>query len=97
MVPAPPAAGCPPRTLPHAHLQAREYLYWKLHGTQHTTPIAIMTSAAKGNHWRVEALFEQAAWFGRGPSSFRLFQQPLVPMVATHDGRWLLQSPLQVV
>ncbi|KAL4426976.1 hypothetical protein ABPG77_009537 [Micractinium sp. CCAP 211/92] len=76
-------------------VQAREYLYWKLHGTQHTTPIAIMTSAAKGNHWRVEALFEQAAWFGRGPSSFRLFQQPLVPMVAAHDGRWLLQSPLQ--
>ncbi|KAL4457941.1 hypothetical protein ABPG75_012806 [Micractinium tetrahymenae] len=76
-------------------VQAREYLYWKLHGAQHTTPIAIMTSAAKGNHWRVEALFEQAAWFGRGPSSFRLFQQPLVPMVAAHDGRWLLQSPLQ--
>ena len=24
-----------------------------------------MTSSAKGNHWRVEQLFEQAAWFGR--------------------------------
>lgn len=45
--------------------QAREYLYWKLHGAQHTTPVAIMTSAAKGNHWRVEQLFEQADWFGR--------------------------------
>lgn len=32
----------------------------------------------------------------RGASSFRLFQQPLVPMVCAQDGRWLLQNPLQV-
>ena len=79
------------------NLQAREYLYWKLQGVQHTTPVAIMTSAAKGNHWRVQQLFEQAAWFGRGPSSFRLFQQPLVPVVAGEDGRWLLERPLQLM
>lgn len=78
-------------------LQGREYLYWKLHGRQHTTPVAIMTSAAKGNHWRVEALFQEAAWFGRGASSFRLFQQPLVPMVAAQDARWLMQHPLQLM
>ena len=39
---------------------------------------------------------EQAGWFGRGASSFRLFQQPLVPMVGAEDGRWLLQRPLEV-
>jgi hypothetical protein len=55
-----------------------------------------MTSAAKGNHWRVEQLFEEAAWFGRGQASFRLFQQPLVPVVAAADGRWLLDQPLKV-
>ena len=54
----------PPRP-PLPRRQAREYLYWKLHGAQHTTPVAIMTSAAKGNHWRVEQLFERADWFGR--------------------------------
>jgi hypothetical protein len=90
-------------TCPHQPLvslpnptQAREYLHWQLRGVQHTTPVAIMTSGAKGNHWRVAQLFEGAAWFGRGASSFRLFQQPLVPMVAAQDGRWLLQRPLQV-
>jgi hypothetical protein len=89
----------PMPALPHlfTHLQAREYLFWKLQGVQHTTPVAIMTSAAKGNHWRVQQLFEQAAWFGRGPSSFRLFQQPLVPVVAGEDGRWLLERPLQLM
>ncbi|PSC72756.1 nucleotide-diphospho-sugar transferase [Micractinium conductrix] len=78
-------------------LQAREYLHWQLRGVQHTTPIAIMTSAAKGNHWRVAQLFDEAGWFGRGASSFRLFQQPLVPMVGAEDGRWLLQRPLEVM
>lgn len=52
-------------------LQAREYLYWRVHGTQHTTPVAIMTSAAKGNHWRVKQAFEAAGWFGRGRTAFR--------------------------
>ena len=55
-----------------------------------------MTSAAKGNHWRVQQLFEACAWFGRDRRAVRLFQQPLVPMVAADDGRWLLHKPLQV-
>ena len=38
---------------------------------QHTTPVAIMTSAAKGNHQRVAALLERAGWFGRGRDSYR--------------------------
>ena len=78
-------------------VQAREYLYYKIFHTQVTTPIAIMTSAVKGNHWRVEKLFEDAKWFGRGRESFRLFKQPLVPVVAAKDGHWLVCNPLRPV
>ncbi len=52
-------------------LQAREWLYYKLTGRQVVTPVAIMTSDAKGNHERVVALLEEHDWFGRGRDSFR--------------------------
>lgn len=52
-------------------LQAREWLYYKLTGRQVVTPVAIMTSDAKGNHERVMALLRDNQWFGRGPESFR--------------------------
>ena len=64
-------------------LTAREWLYYKLHGEQHVTPVAIMTSAAKGNHRRISRLMRDAGWFGRGAGGFRLFEQPLVPVVTT--------------
>lgn len=73
-------------------LQGREYLYWKVSGKQTRTPVAVMTSAAKGNHRRVVQMFEQSGWFGRGREGFRLFQQPLVPVVSAESGRWLLCS-----
>lgn len=76
-------------------LQAREYLFFRLHARQLTTPVAVMTSAAKGNHARVRALFGAAGWFGRGAAAFRLFQQPLVPVVAAAGGEWLLGAPLR--
>ena len=73
---------------------AREYLYFRLCGAQVNTPVAIMTSAAKGNHSHVVALCEQHAWFGRGRDSFRLFQQPLVPVLkADAVGTWVLTAP----
>lgn len=78
-------------------LQAREYLYYRLYGKQCVTPVAVMTSAAKGNHARVHQLFEAARWFGRGRDAFRMFKQPLVPMVSGEDGKWLVTSPLQVM
>lgn len=78
-------------------LQAREYLYYCLNGAQHTTPMAIMTSDAKGNHQRVFELLESQGWFGRGVESFRLFRQPMVPVVAAADGRWLLDGPQRPV
>lgn len=78
-------------------LQAREYLYYKVYGKQVTTPVAVMTSAVKGNHWRVQELFRQAHWFGRGHESFRLFPQPLVPVIAADNGQWLMDAPLEPI
>lgn len=40
-------------------------------------------------------LLESLQWLGRGRDSFQLFRQPLVPVVAAEDGRWLLSSPLK--
>jgi hypothetical protein len=74
-------------------LQAREYLYWRLTGRQITTPLAVMTSDAKGNHARITRLLERSGWFGRDPESFRLFRQPLVPVLSTEDGKWLMTAP----
>ena len=51
--------------------QAREYLYFRLFGQQHVTPIAMMTSDAKDNHRRLCEVMRAFSWFGRGPASFR--------------------------
>ncbi|KAJ6836989.1 UTP--glucose-1-phosphate uridylyltransferase 3, chloroplastic [Iris pallida] len=75
-------------------LQAREYLHFKLYGKQSITPVAIMTSSVKNNHKHVTALCERLSWFGRGQQNFRLFEQPLVPVVAAEDGQWLITRPL---
>ncbi|WIA22182.1 hypothetical protein OEZ85_004516 [Tetradesmus obliquus] len=78
-------------------LQAKEYLYWQLTGTQVTTPVAIMTSDAKGNHDRINGLMDSQGWFGRAPDSFRLFRQPMVPVIDAADGRWLLTASCKVM
>lgn len=74
-------------------LAAREWLHFRCFGVQLRTPVAMMTSQAKGNHGRVAALCAQERWFGRGSRSFRLFTQPLVPVLAASSGRWLLEGP----
>ena len=75
-------------------LAAREYLHFRLTGIQVTTPVVIMTSAAKGNHGHVLALCERKNWFSRGANNFRIFQQPLVPVLkADTHGTWLLSAP----
>ncbi|XP_010257085.1 PREDICTED: UTP--glucose-1-phosphate uridylyltransferase 3, chloroplastic isoform X2 [Nelumbo nucifera] len=74
-------------------LQAREFLYFKIYGKQCITPVAIMTSSAKNNHELVTSLCERLKWFGRGQSSFQLFEQPLVPTVGAEDGQWLITGP----
>lgn len=40
-------------------LEAREYLHWRVTGEQHTTPVVMMTSQAKGNHARIVGLLEE--------------------------------------
>ncbi|CAK8566459.1 unnamed protein product [Lathyrus sativus] len=74
-------------------LQAREFLYFKLYGKQCITPVAIMTSSAKNNHKHITSLCERLSWFGRGQSTFQLFEQPLVPVVGAEDGQWLVTKP----
>ncbi|KAL3652255.1 UTP--glucose-1-phosphate uridylyltransferase 3, chloroplastic [Castilleja foliolosa] len=78
-------------------LQAREFLYFKLYGRQCITPVAIMTSSAKNNHNHITSLCERLRWFGRGSSSFQIFEQPLVPAVTAEDGNWILTRPFEPV
>jgi UTP---glucose-1-phosphate uridylyltransferase len=72
-------------------LQSREYLYYKLFKEQLTTPIAIMSSEEKNNHYYIEETCEKGAWFYRPKNSFRLFCQPLVPTV-DEKGDWRFQG-----
>ncbi|KAK8473790.1 hypothetical protein PHAVU_001G244900 [Phaseolus vulgaris] len=74
-------------------LQAREFLYFKIYNKQCITPVAIMTSSAKNNHKHVTSLCERLSWFGRGRSTFQLFEQPLVPVVGAEEGQWLVTKP----
>jgi UTP---glucose-1-phosphate uridylyltransferase len=76
-------------------LTAREYLYYRIFGEQHTTPVAIMTSDAKGNHRRVTEALQEHKYFARPKSSFRLFCQPLVPVLEACTGRWVLPEAMK--
>lgn len=77
-------------------LQAREYLHYRLYGTRIITPIAMMTSQEKNNHQHILRLCEEHNWFGRPHDSFRLFCQPLVPVV-TATGDWATEGAMQPV
>jgi len=77
-------------------LEAREYLYYQLHGVQLVTPIAIMTSHEKNNHEHVTQICEDHQFFGRPKDSIRFFSQPLVPAV-DEKGDWCLLGPLKPV
>lgn len=68
-------------------VQAREYVYYKLMGTQITIPIAMMTSPEKDNHSQVLSICEQNRWFGRPKEAFQFICQPLVPLMDS-EGKW---------
>jgi len=84
-------------------LRAREWLYYKLKtsspeifskediekASKLVTPVAIMTSMAKGNHRRITKFMNESNWFSRGDENFRLFEQPLVPVLTTKGGQWV--------
>ena len=76
-------------------LQAREYLYFKLFDKQLTTPIAMMTSVAKNNHHFVEQICNDNQWYHRPKESFKLFQQPLAPVI-TINGQWAMSDHLKL-
>eukprot|EP00958_Prasinococcus_capsulatus_P022229 scaffold3118_cov377-Prasinococcus_capsulatus_cf.AAC.1 len=78
-------------------LQAREYLHWQLFGEQHVIPVAVMTSDAKGNAERVREILEELSWYGRGEESFRLFKQPMVPVVSAADAQWVTSGRCHLV
>ncbi|XP_044977828.1 UTP--glucose-1-phosphate uridylyltransferase 3, chloroplastic [Hordeum vulgare subsp. vulgare] len=75
-------------------LQAREFLHFKIFGKQCITPVAVMTSSVKNNHEHIVSICERLEWFGRGRENFRLFEQPLVPVVNAEDGKWLISESL---
>lgn len=77
-------------------LQAREYLYFKLFSKQSLTPIALMTSYEKNNHYYIQEICKKNNWFGRGEDNFKFFIQPLVPVITT-NGCWKLKNPFDVV
>lgn len=77
-------------------IQAREFLFFSRYGRQIITPIAMMTSLEKNNHFHVENMLEKHNWFGRPKDSFRIFTQPLVPVV-NEAGDWLLTDDFKFV
>lgn len=74
-------------------LQGREFLHYKLLGTQQVVPVAIMTSHEKENHKWIIDICELNQWFGRPRDNFRFFVQNLVPVV-TIDGDFAMKEPL---
>lgn len=74
-------------------LQAREYLYFKVKGSQITLPIAMMTSKEKDNHDQILQLCERSEWFFRPREKFSFFCQPLVPVVS-REGNWIVPFPM---
>lgn len=76
-------------------LQAKEYLYYKLHGSQIFIPIAMMTSQDKNNHMQILQECENNKWFGRSLSNFLFFIQPLVPVINS-KGKWVCNDSLQL-
>ncbi len=77
-------------------VEAREHLYFLREGKKIVTPIAIMTSLEKENHFHVLQMLEEANWFGRLKENFQVFTQPLVPVV-NEKGRWLFSEGLKPV
>ncbi len=75
-------------------LQAREYLHCKLFGKKVVTPIVLMTSLEKDNDRLVKTILKNNRWFGRPMDSFKIFCQPLVPVV-TIEGHWSMSEVLR--
>lgn len=71
-----------------ADLEARENLYFQKTGERLNTPIAIMASHEKNNLFHIEEVLTAHNYFGRPKDRFKIFVQPLVPVVNEH-GHWI--------
>lgn len=76
-------------------LEAREYLYYKMTGKKVITPIVLMTSEEKNNHYHVRRILEKNNWFGRPKDKFFFIIQPLVPVI-TGEGKWHSTKPFEI-
>lgn len=72
--------------------EAFELLFEKLFAERIIVPMAMMTSLSKQNHQKIFDLLDEKKWFGRPSESFRLFSQPLVPVI-DEKGNWVVDSP----
>lgn len=77
-------------------IEARENLFFEKTGKKITTPIAMMTSMEKKNHLHILKMLEAKNYFGRPKESFRLFLQPLVPVLG-ENGDWILTEDFKLV
>ena len=75
--------------------EALEYWHYRAFGQQATAPILIMTSLEKQNDHHIEAMGEEANWFGRPRNAIRRMIQPMVPVIDT-DGQLAMTGPLQL-
>lgn len=77
-------------------LQAREYLAYKLTGSQCITPIVLMTSHEKNNDAQIAAILDERAYFGRPKESIFRLLQPMTPVIAI-DGKWAVSGPCEPI
>jgi hypothetical protein len=77
-------------------VQAREYLYYKLHGEQISIPIGLMTSKEKNNEELISEIICQNHYFGKDKDAYKLFTQPLVPTL-TQEGVWVQKEPMDLL
>ncbi|MDB2613904.1 UTP--glucose-1-phosphate uridylyltransferase [Chlamydiales bacterium] len=72
-------------------LEALEWLHFKVFHKQLITPVAMMTSFDKSNDQQIHDLLERSQWFHRPKKAFKLFKQPLAPVVDI-KGVWVMDE-----
>jgi hypothetical protein len=77
-------------------VEAQEYWHYRAFGNQVTMPVLIMTSQEKHNDHHIEAMGNEANWFGHRKTSIRRMVQPLVPVIDT-DGQWAVSGTMELV
>lgn len=74
-------------------LQAKEFLYFKLHQKAIIIPLVLMTS--ESSHQKMIEFCQKNNWFGRSVHFFKFMVQPLVPLISS-EGDWCVKKPLHL-